>query len=262
MKKKMRSSIVNSNVIFGPPPILTGEDETAYDELIGRVYAALKPVDVIDEMLIADVVASEWELLRWSRAKLSLLQACAAKGLQRFLNSNLDYDLYRERFVQDLTEILKDNLPEHDAEDRLQKLARDCAMNETKAVDSVNKILNSIDLHMNRVLNNARDNRAEELVKEYVRRDSGAVPLIDDLLAKAGMTIDALIVPHLKEQLESIERVDRLTTVAEARRNANLREIDRRRSALGETMRRSMLEIEQRELTLIETRTGKEKDAA
>jgi hypothetical protein len=51
---------------------------------------------------------------------------------------------------------------------------------------------------------------------------------------KPGMTIDALIVPHLKAQLESIERVDRLTTIAETRRNASLREIDRRRSALGE----------------------------
>jgi hypothetical protein len=208
------------------------------------------------------VVASEWEYLRWSRLKLSLIQACAAKGLKGFLNSQLDYELYHERFVEDLTEILQDNLPEDDAEDCARRLARDCAMNETGAVDSVNKILSSIHLHMDHVLNNARDNRAEELVKEYVRRESGAVALIDDLLAKAGMTIDALIVPHLKEQLEWVERVDRLTTVAETRRNTSLREIDRRRSALGEKMRRSMQEIEQRELTLVETTTGKGKDAA
>ena len=202
MKKKTSSRLVNSNVLFGPPPILAGEEETAYDELMGRVYAAIKPVDVIDEMLIADAVASEWEFVRWSRLKLSLLQACATKGLNGFLNSKLDYELYRERFVQDLTEILQDNLPEDDAEDRAQRLARDCAMNETKAVDSVNEILSRLNLRMGRVLNNARDNRAEELVKEYVRRESGAVALIDDLLARAGMTIDALIVSHLKEQLE------------------------------------------------------------
>ena len=88
------------------------EKRAAYDELIGRVYAAIKPVDVIDEMLIADAVASEWEFLRWSRLKFSLIQTCAANGLEGFLNSNLDYDLYRERFVEDLTEILQDNLPE------------------------------------------------------------------------------------------------------------------------------------------------------
>jgi hypothetical protein len=262
MKKKTRSRSVNCNVLFGPPPILAGEDEAAYEELVGRVYAAIKPVDVIDEMLIADAVASEWEFLRWSRLKLSLIQACAAKGLRAFLNSELDYDLYRERFVEHLTEILQDNLPEDVAEDHAQKLARDCAMNETAAVDNVNEILSSIDLHMDRVLYRARDNRAEELVKEYGRRESAAVALIDDFLAKAGMTIDALIVPHFKEQLEWVERVDRLTTVAETRPNDSLREIDRRRSALGEKMRRSLQEIEQRELTLIETTADKGKDAA
>ncbi len=135
-------------------------------------------------------------------------------------------------------------------------------MNETEAVDSVNEILSSIDMHMDGVLNKACLNRAEELVNEYGRRESGAVALINDLLAKAGMTIDALIVPHLKAQLQWLERVDRLTTVAETRRNASLREIDRRRFPLGEKMRRSMQEIEQRELTLIETTTGKGKDAA
>ena len=135
-------------------------------------------------------------------------------------------------------------------------------MNETAAVDNVNEILSSIDLHMDRVLYRARDNRAEELVKEYGRRESAAVALIDDFLAKAGMTIDALIVPHFKEQLEWVERVDRLTTVAETRPNDSLREIDRRRSALGEKMRRSSQEIEQRELTLIETTADKGKDAA
>jgi hypothetical protein len=116
-------------------------------------------------MLIADVVASEWEFLRWSRLKLSLLQACATKGLQGFLNGKLDYELYRERFVEDLTEILQDNLPEDDAEDRPQRLALDCAINDTDAVDSVNEILSSIDLTMGRILNDARDNRPKSSLR-------------------------------------------------------------------------------------------------
>jgi hypothetical protein len=262
MKKKTRSRVVNSDSLFGPPPVLIGEDPVAYDELIGRVYAAIKPVDVIDEMLIADVVASEWEFLRWSRLKLSLIQACAAKALEAFLKNNLDYDLYRERFAEELAEILHENLPEDQAEDRAQKLADDCAMNETEADNKVNEIFGSIDLDMDDVLRGAQVNRAEELVKEYVRRETGAVKSVDKLLANAGMTIDALMVGQLKGQLEYVERVDRLTTIAEARRNASLREIDRRRSALGEKLRRSVQEIEERELTLIETTAGKGKDAA
>jgi hypothetical protein len=55
---------------------------------------------------------------------------------------------------------------------------------------------------VDKIVDFARASRAEELVKEYVRRDSGAVALIDDLLAKAGTTIDALIVSHLERQLD------------------------------------------------------------
>jgi hypothetical protein len=58
MKERTRSRVVNSDVVFGPPPILGGE-EVAYDELFGRVYAAIKPANVIGEMLIADAVSSE-----------------------------------------------------------------------------------------------------------------------------------------------------------------------------------------------------------
>ena len=115
---------------------------------------------------------------------------------------------------------------------------------------------------MSHILDDARVSRAKEFVKEYLRRQSGAVALIDDLLAKAGKTIDALVAPHLEEELAYIERVDRLTTIAEARRNASLREIDRRRSVLGEKLRRSVQEIEQRELTLIETTPRKGTNAA
>jgi hypothetical protein len=45
---------------------------------------------------------------------------------------------------------------------------------------------------------------------------------------------------------------NRLTTVAEGRRNATLREIDHRRAILGETLRRSAQEIEADEFKVIE----------
>ena len=60
---------------FGPPPLLEGEDAALYDDLVGRMCAAVKPVDIIDELFVADVVALEWDIMRWRRLKLSLLQA-------------------------------------------------------------------------------------------------------------------------------------------------------------------------------------------
>jgi hypothetical protein len=70
--------------LFGPPPVLEGEDAAGYDELLGRICAAVKPVDVIDEMLIADIAALAWEVLRWRRLKSSLMQEAGFKALESF----------------------------------------------------------------------------------------------------------------------------------------------------------------------------------
>ena len=77
--------------------------------------------------------------MRWSRLKFSLIQACAAKGLKKFLDKNLDYDQYCERFVEDLTQILQYVFREDQAEDRPQRLARACALGETAAVEPSRK---------------------------------------------------------------------------------------------------------------------------
>lgn len=258
MSKQTKSKGLSGDSLFGPPPVLEGEDAAAYDELLGRVYAAIKPFDVIDEMLIADVVSSECEFLRWNRVKLGLIQVCAAKALESFLEKNLDYNVYRNIFAEDLTDILQDKLPEDQA-NYAQTLARDCARNETEAVNKVNKILSSIGQNMDYLIDRAQAHKAEELVQEYLRREPRAVRLVVKLLAKAGVTMDALIVEGLEGQLGYIERVDRLATIAEGRRDACLREIDRRRSVPREKLRRSLQEIEEGEVNLVETTatTGK-----
>ena len=82
--------------LFGPPLLIEGEDAAAYDQLLARIFAAVKPVDIIDEIFIADVVSLEWEVLRLRRLKWSLIRAPALEALEDFLGENLDYDLYSE----------------------------------------------------------------------------------------------------------------------------------------------------------------------
>ena len=45
--------------LFSQPQLLEGEDAAAYEQLLARICAVVKPVDVIDEMFIADVVSLE-----------------------------------------------------------------------------------------------------------------------------------------------------------------------------------------------------------
>jgi hypothetical protein len=89
--------------LFGPPLLLEGEDAAAYDQLLARICAAVKPVDIIDEIFIADVASLEWEVLRWRRLKWTLMQETGLKALENFLAGKLEYDLYSEHVADRLT---------------------------------------------------------------------------------------------------------------------------------------------------------------
>jgi hypothetical protein len=247
--------------LFGPPPLIEGEDAAAYDQLLARICAAVKPVDIIDEIFIADVVPSEWEVLRLRRLKWSLIRAPALKALEDFLGENLDHHLYSEQVADDLAEILQDNFPE-DQVNSAQTLAHECARNEADAVDKVKKILAGIGLNMNQVLDDAKGRKPKELVQEYVRREPDAVTQVHEFLTDAGVSMDGFMADALAEKLDDIERIDRLIAIAESRRNASLHEIERRRAVLGETLRRSVQEIEDGEFEVIETTPAQGKNVA
>jgi len=238
--------------LFGPPPLIEGEDGAAYDQLLVRICSAVKPIDIIDEIFIADVVPSEWEVLRLRRLKWSLIRAPALEALENLLGKNLGCDLYSQDFADDLAEILQHYLPE-DQVNSAQTLAHECAQNEADAVDKVKKILRFGLRNMNQVLEDAKRRKAKELVQEYVRHEPDAVTLVHELLTDAGVSMDGLMADALAKKLDDIERIDRLISIAESRRNASLHEIERRRAVLGETLRRSVQEIEDGEFKVIET---------
>ena len=248
------------SLLFGPPLLIEGEDAAAYDQLLARIQAAVKPVDIIDEMFTADIVSLEWEVLRWRRLKSSLIKARGLQALKDFLPGTLDYDLYSEYFADDLTEILRDNLTE-DEVNFAQTLAQKYARGERDAVEYIDEGLGD-DFDMVRVHRRARGRKAEELIEEYLQRESDAVTLVVQLLTRAGVSMDDLTADALAKKLDDIERIDRLTAITESRRNASLHEIDRRRAVLGQTLRRTVEEIEDGEFEVIETMPAEGKNLA
>jgi hypothetical protein len=263
MSKKSTSEAVRRSSLFGPSLVLEGEDSAAYDELVGRIYAAVKPVDVLDEMFIADVASLEWEVLRWRRLKFHLIRSLAHQAVTNFLDKHLNYDLYQEEFAEDLSEILENMASEGQAKGVARDLAHNCARNQTDAVVKVREILVRRGTTMDHVLNEAQKRRAAQLAQEFGRGERRAIALVQQQIADAGLDMDALAVKEIRgRNLEFIERIDRLITIAESRRNSSLREIDRRRAALGQTLRRSVQEIEDDKLKVIETTPVKGKNAA
>lgn len=145
---KSKSYASNRISIFGPPPLLEGEDENAYNELLAHVSGAVKPGDIIEEIWIRDIVDLTWEIFRWRALKTK-------------------------------------HLPDVVSPDPLNVFECD---------------------------------------------------------------------------FSKIERVDRLITIAEGRRNAALREMDRRRSTLAQTLRDKVKNVDDAEFKTIETKAIADKN--
>jgi hypothetical protein len=121
--------------LFDQSQLLEGEDAGAYDELLGRLCAAVKSVDIIDEMFTVDVAHLAWEVLRWRRLKFNLIRARQVEALKIFVYKDFEYDLRSEHFVDYLAGILQDNLPEEEA-NAARTLASKCAQDyATHAID-------------------------------------------------------------------------------------------------------------------------------
>ena len=58
--------------MFGPPPIINGENASDYNELLLRASSALTPRDFVEEILANDFVYLTWEIWRWRRLKTAL----------------------------------------------------------------------------------------------------------------------------------------------------------------------------------------------
>ena len=99
----------------------------------------------------------------------------------------------------------------------------------------------------------ADDDYAEELSQAWARRDAEKVAEVKEILKSGGLTMDAVMAATLVVKLDQIERIDRLIASAEGRFGNALREIDRRRAALGAAVRATLQDVQDAEYTNVET---------
>jgi hypothetical protein len=92
--------------------------------------------------------------------------------------------------------------------------------------------------------------QAEPLAEGWMARKSDVVEEVNKTLTSAGLTTDSILAQTFSVKLDDIERIEHLIALAEARRNAALREIDRRRQTLAQKFRQATQPLEDR---LIET---------
>lgn len=85
------------------------------------------------------------------------------------------------------------------------------------------------------------------LVEGWVHRDPRSVKRVDKIMADAGFDRQTLHALTLVANLDQFERIDRMTTQAEARRNSVFREIDRHRDVIARRLRDAVTDIEDAE---------------
>ena len=71
--RQSASKVFGRSHLFGPPPILEGEDAKAYDEILDRVFGAVGPTDFIEEIWVRDLVDVTWAMFRWRRILAALV---------------------------------------------------------------------------------------------------------------------------------------------------------------------------------------------
>ena len=110
--------------------------------------------------------------------------------------------------------------------------------------------------------------RASHLVRvnlagAWAARDKAAMKRVDELLASAGLTMDAVTAQTFCTYLDEFERTARMIASAEARRDDALHEIERHRAEWGQELRRVAQEAEKTlEMEVIEDKSGKTRNAA
>lgn len=202
-----KSIAPNEISVFGPAPILEGENAQAYNELLARVSGDIKAKGIIGEILVKDFVDLTWEILRWRR----LIAAQLSKSVEPLL-------------------------PKYLGRTRRRKISSIEAFAITD-ISSFQTIPRS----------------AYKLAKKWAAGDPAAVDRVSKILASKNVTMERIMADALMENLDTIERVDRLITIAEGRRNSILREIDRRRAALAENLRAIANDVEDAEFEVVDS---------
>ena len=92
----------------------------------------------------------------------------------------------------------------------------------------------------------------QALVADWTARAPEAIKSVDAILESLGLTMHSVMAQSLSIKLDDIERIDRMIALAEARRNAALREIEAHRENLSHKLRRAVQQVENGQFRAIE----------
>lgn len=193
-KRQSTSTTLARRGLFGPPPIVEGENAKDYYDLFERVFSAVRPTDSIEEIWVNDIANVAWDLLRLRRNHAEFLTAQVSA----------------------------------DADNNASSLAL------TKLIEGMEGMDEGEKREMKSILNARYDlsfNNSKPTWRELVARNPRINKIFQDHYASAKATLDMTQIQAqvMIRNLDTIERMVHLITIAERRFDAVIHEIDRRR---------------------------------
>jgi hypothetical protein len=244
------------------PPSIAIQEAAAYNRIRIAIRRTIGQPDAIFELLIDDVAFRQWEVSWYLRAKWHAIRCGAVKKLAPCLQPMLEPKVCYRQHVALIESMLRQHLSKMEGES-VEALARACVFGEPDAVRKVNKILAGTNQNATTLASNAQLAKAMVLVRLYFTHGPNALQrLINAILTGIGLSFEDFMAEVISEKLDEIERIDRLISLAESRRDASLREIERRHAGLTERLRRSLQQLEQDERRSFETIHAKGNDAS
>jgi hypothetical protein len=132
--------------LFAKRPLILGEDQAAYDKLMSTITSAVKPTDILDEILVKDVVDLTWNIERFERLKDSLLLVASKHVLNRVLHDA--------------------KCPETEkrwGSERIELLVVCCLLGEEDSVEEVKDLLTDYGFDLNSIMAQALSDKLHDL---------------------------------------------------------------------------------------------------
>ncbi len=97
--------------LFGPPPILEGEDARAYNEVLDRVFRTVGPTDFIEEIWARDLVDVTWAMFRYRRLLAALMSDEVSEDVKEeaFSRAKAETELMQGTEKEEMDKLLDSN---------------------------------------------------------------------------------------------------------------------------------------------------------
>lgn len=160
-----------SSDLFGPPPLLRGENEALYAALLAEVDSMIEPKTIMDRIDVRDITDKIWESQRYKRLEPQLIESASISALAHLLAPIFGLDHQRGFEAANM----------YYGRDALQRKTAAQLLSHYKITDEMilAKALAQVGGHVGNIdrLITARERSRHNVFKDYQRRRENAAKL-------------------------------------------------------------------------------------